>query len=304
MEKNMKNVLITGGLGHIGSKLIRELTNNYNVTVVDDFHTQRYCSLFDLAKPINFIESSFVDTPEDIIEKSDIIIHLAAITNASKSFGNKDLEDVNIQYTKEFIDKCTDITNGTFIFPSSTSVYGVASELVTEDNDDYLNPQSPYAESKIEIERYLSTKDINHIILRFGTIFGCSPGMRFHTAINKFCYQAALREPLTVWEQNYEQYRPYLGINDCIRAINLFANSDIKNQTYNVITDNFKLSEIIDYIKSVTPIDLNMVDTPLINQYSYKVNVDKLLSLGFAPQDSLHKEISSTVGMLRCIKNY
>jgi nucleoside-diphosphate-sugar epimerase len=300
----MKNVLITGGLGHIGSKLIRELTNNYNVTVVDDFHTQRYCSLFDLAKPINFIESSFVDTPEDIIEKSDIIIHLAAITNASKSFGNKDLEDVNIQYTKEFIDKCTDITNGTFIFPSSTSVYGVASELVTEDNDDYLNPQSPYAESKIEIERYLSTKDINHIILRFGTIFGCSPGMRFHTAINKFCYQAALREPLTVWEQNYEQYRPYLGINDCIRAINLFANSDIKNQTYNVITDNFKLSEIIDYIKSVTPIDLNMVDTPLINQYSYKVNVDKLLSLGFAPQDSLHKEISSTVGMLRCIKNY
>ena len=304
MEKNMKNVLITGGLGHIGSKLIRELTNNYNVTVVDDFHTQRYCSLFDLAKPINFIESSFVDTPEDIIEKSDIIIHLAAITNASKSFGNKDLEDVNIQYTKEFIDKCTDITNGTFIFPSYTSVYGVASELVTEDNDDYLNPQSPYAESKIEIERYLSTKDINHIILRFGTIFGCSPGMRFHTAINKFCYQAALREPLTVWEQNYEQYRPYLGINDCIRAINLFANSDIKNQTYNVITDNFKLSEIIDYIKSVTPIDLNMVDTPLINQYSYKVNVDKLLSLGFAPQDSLHKEISSTVGMLRCIKNY
>ena len=184
IKSEAKHVLITGGLGHIGSKMIRELTDSYSVTVVDNFHTQRYCSLFNITRPINFIESSFVDTPEDVIKKSDIIIHLAAITNASESFGNKDLENVNIQCTKEFIDKCNDITSGIFIFPSSTSVYGVASELVTEDNDDYLNPQSPYAESKIEIERYLNIKDIDHLILRLGTIFGCSPGMRFHTAIN------------------------------------------------------------------------------------------------------------------------
>ena len=119
MEKNMKNVLITGGLGHIGSKLIRELTNNYNVTVVDDFHTQRYCSLFDLAKPINFIESSFVDTPEDAIKKADVIIHLAAITNASKSFGNKDLEDVMCDFVR-FGQNYVPRGNGTFDHIPST----------------------------------------------------------------------------------------------------------------------------------------------------------------------------------------
>ena len=238
-----------------------------------------------------------------MIKRSDVVIHLAAITNASESFGNRDIEEVNIKQTKEFIDKCNGVMNGRFIFPSSTSVYGVASNIVTEDNERYLNPQSPYAESKIEIEKYLHLREINHIILRLGTIFGCRPGMRFHTAVNKFCYQAALGTPLTVWEQNYEQYRPYLGINDCISAVNSFIGGNIENQTYNLITDNFKLSDIINHIKSITPIDLDMVDTPLVNQYSYRVSIDKLLSLGFVPKDNLYKEISSTIGMLQCAKD-
>lgn len=301
--KSLQNILITGGFGHIGSRLIRDITRRYNVTVVDNLYTQRYCSLFNISRPIKFIECSFIDTPLDVIKRSDVVIHLAAITNASESFGNRDIEEVNIKQTKEFIDKCNGVMNGRFIFPSSTSVYGVASNIVTEDNERYLNPQSPYAESKIEIEKYLHLREINHIILRLGTIFGCSPGMRFHTAVNKFCYQAALGRPLTVWGQNYEQYRPYLGINDCIHGLNLFMASDIHNQTYNLITDNFKLSDIINHIKSITPVDLEMVDTPLINQYSYSVSIDKLLSLGFAPKDNLYKEISSTIGMLKCVKS-
>jgi nucleoside-diphosphate-sugar epimerase len=303
-DYKLKNILVTGALGHIGSKLIRSLSKNNNIIAVDDFYTQRYCSLFNLENDISFIESSFSDIPKDVISSADAIIHLAAVTDAVKSFNSDNLYKINIEETKKFIDTCAEHSSAKFIFPSSTSVYGVASDLVSEDDDSFLNPQSPYAESKVEIEDYIKGSGIDHIIFRLGTIFGISEGMRFHTAINKFCYQAALGLPLTVWSQNFDQFRPYLGINDCIGGIDFILRNGISNQTYNLITENYKLSDIIDIIKTITDVELNMVDTPLLNQFSYKVDYSKILSLGFNPKDNLESRIKSTVWMLKCVKSY
>ena len=66
------------------------------------------------------------------------------------------------------------------------------------------------------------------IILRFGTIFGISPGMRFHTAVNKFCFQASIGEPLTVWRTAYDQMRPYLYLNDAMKAFRLIINQSVR----------------------------------------------------------------------------
>ena len=307
MENNQQvtaNIVVTGGLGHIGSKLIQELPEHYNVTVVDNLSTNRYCSLFNVNRSIKFIECPFVETPLDIVQNADTIVHLAAITDALNSFNNHDIDKINIQQTKEFIDICEAESKGKLIFPSSTSVYGVASDMVLEDDETFLNPQSPYAESKTEIENYIKSKNLRYIILRLGTIFGRAPGMRFHTAINKFCYQAALGVSLTIWKQNYDQYRPYLGINDCIKAMNFFIEQDICNETYNVITDNYPLRQIVNYIRSIRSITLNMVDTPLLNQHSYKVDIQKVMSLGFKPTDDLFKEIQATMEMFKCLQNY
>lgn len=300
----IKNIVVTGGLGHIGSRLIKELPEHYNVIVVDNLFTNRYCSLFDINRNIKFIECPFVETPLDIVQNADAIVHLAAITDALNSFDNHDIDEINIRQTKEFIDICDAESKAKLIFPSSTSVYGVASDMVVEDDESFLNPQSPYAESKIEIENYIKSKNLHYIVLRLGTIFGRAPGMRFHTAINKFCYQAALGVPLTIWKQNYDQYRPYLGIHDCIKAMNFFIERDICNETYNVITDNYPLRQIVDHIKNIRSITLNMVDTPLLNQYSYKVDIQKIMSLGFTPTDDLFKEIQATMGMFKWLQNY
>ena len=299
-----KNILVTGGLGHIGSKLIKKIPPQYNVTVVDNFYTQRYCSLFNINRPIKFIECSFIDTPLEIIQQSDIIIHLAAIVNASGSFNNDDIGKVNIQQTKQFIDMCDNRRDIKFLFPSSTSVYGTASSVVTEDDDTLLNPQSPYAESKIEIEKYLQSKRMKYIIMRLGTVFGNSPGMRFHTAVNKFCYQAATGLPLTIWKQNYHQYRPYLDINDCIQAIQLFIDKGIYGSTFNVTTNNYQLSEIVNYIQSINPVKVEMIDTPLLNQYSYKTDNSKLCSIGFQPKGDLFAAIEATMEKLKCLNAY
>ena len=297
------NLLITGGCGHIGSYLIQKLDHSqHKITVVDNMLTQRYCSLFDLQIPIKFIEKDIKDLNYNDLENIDIVIHLAAITNAAGSFNNKEeVEKINFEQTKNFIDTCEQ-AGCKFIFPSSTSVYGVAVDMVYEDEDKFLNPQSPYAESKINIENYLKEKVSNYLILRFGTIFGISKGMRFHTAINKFCYEASLGKPLTIWKQNYEQYRPYLGLKDAVKALNYFLGKNHWNETYNVLTGNYKVKDIINYISEIVEVDLNMVDTPLLNQFSYKVSDEKIKNIGFDPDDNLEDNIVRTLKTLRNLK--
>ena len=297
-----KNLLITGGCGHIGSALVRELSKSYSVTVVDDMTTQRYCSLFNMGRSIKFLEKDIAELNKQDLNDIDVVIHLASITDAARSFGDKEeVERVNYTSTIKLMDLCK-LTNCKFIFPSSTSIYGVAAETVYEDDPSFVNPQSPYAESKIKGEDYLKTCGLDYLILRLGTIFGGSRGMRFHTAINKFCYQASIEQPLTIWKENYEQHRPYLGLTDCIFAITHFLNSDHWGQTFNVLSGNWRLSDIVDMIQAKTEVSLNMVDTPLLNQHSYLVSNQKLLETGFSPMDDLEEEIEDTLDMLSNLK--
>ena len=301
----MKNVLVTGGLGHIGSALVKKLAPDYSVTVVDNLLTQRYCSLFSFNQPVKFIEGSFKDVSLDGI---DTVIHLAAITDAASSFGNrKEIEKVNVRDTQSFIKRCKDSDVRLFVFPSSTSVYGVSADVVFEDDDQYLNPQSPYAESKLEIEETIQQRlgeSCKYLILRLGTIFGPSPGMRFHTAVNKFCYQAALGQPLTVWKDNYDKVRPYLGINDACCAIDHFLRKGgvhedrYRNKIYNVLTENVKTRHIVDFLDKMVGVEIEMVDTPLLNQYSYTVSNQRLKAGGFYPKDNMLDEIFKTLKLL------
>jgi UDP-glucose 4-epimerase len=300
------NILITGGLGHIGSKLIKKLSilEMGNLTIVDNLSTHRYCSLFNLDYPIKFLDKCISEITVKDLETIDVVIHLAAITNAAGSFKNKEkTEEINLKLTSKFIKIC-DKANCKFIFPSSTSVYGAAVDVVDENNNDYLNPQSPYAETKIGVENLLKNYNNDYLILRFGTIFGTSIGMRFHTAINKFCYETSLGKPLTIWKENYNQYRPYLGLNDAISSIIFLIGRKKWNETYNVLTKNYKLSEIVSIINKISSIkDINWIDTPLINQYSYKVDDTKLKNLGWKSNDDIKECIKNTLEQLKNLKS-
>lgn len=295
-------IMITGGLGHIGSKLIQNISEEHEVVVFDDLSTQRFCSLFNINRKIQFIQRSVNEIESKDLLGFDAVIHLAAITNASESFNNKDLiEKINLDHTSYFIDLC-DEAGCKFIFPSSTSVYGKSAEIVDESSDDFLNPQSPYAETKIKIEEKLKSYSSKYVILRFGTVFGKSSGMRFHTAINKFCYEASLGLPLTVWEDNFNQYRPYLDISDAISSINFCLDSeDVWNETYNVLTGNYKLSEIVGIIREFKNVSLNMVKTPLLNQHSYNVSDQKIRKMGFIPNGDIRKAIKESLDLFKNI---
>ena len=117
------------------------------------------------------------------------------MTNAEKSFDNKKkMYQNNIACMKNIINFCQK-NKSKLIHISSTSVYGKQTDLVDETCEKkYLKPQSPYADIKLIEENMLkkANKKIKYITYRFGTISGVSKGMRFHTAVNKFCLDASL----------------------------------------------------------------------------------------------------------------
>jgi nucleoside-diphosphate-sugar epimerase len=236
----------------------------------------------------------------------DVVIHFAAITDATSSHDKKDeVEKVNYLGTERVAEAC--IRNGCkLIFPSTTSVYGVQSGIVDEDCAQVdLKPQSPYAESKIRAERLLESlgkyKGLKFVICRFGTIFGTSIGMRFHTAVNKFCWQASMGQSITVWRTALNQKRPYLGIEDAISAIKLIIKNEIfDNNIYNVVTTNTTVGDIINIIKKdITEIKIELVDTKIMNQLSYHVSGKKFEKHGFEYRSNIEQDINDTIKILK-----
>ena len=303
-------ILITGPLGHIGSKLIHNLKpGDYEeVVMIDNLSTQRYSSLFNLPKGVrySFYEENILEADlHSLFRNIDKVIHLAAITDATSSFEKRDeVEEVNYLGTKKVVEAC--IAEGCkLIFPSTTSVYGNQKELVDEDCEkSELKPQSPYAETKLKSEEFISRMaskgKIEASIIRLGTIFGTSKGMRFHTAINKFCWQAVLGQPLTIWRTALDQKRPYLGLNDAVNCIDFFLNKELfDGGIYNVVTSNYTVKQVIDFIKYfIDDLQIDLVDNKIMNQLSYEVSTDKIESLGFVFKDNLGDGIEQTISLL------
>lgn len=303
-------IVITGALGHIGSELIRSLRpgDATEVVLIDDLSTQRYCSLFNLpdAVPYRFIEANILTANLDqLLRADDIVVHLAALTNATASFENQsEVERVNLEGTERIALACVN-TGARLIFLSTTSVYGVSDGVVDESADEsQLQPQSPYATSKRQAELLLARlgreMSLKFVTCRFGTIYGISPGMRFHTAINKFVWQACMGLPLTVWRTALDQKRPYLDLRDGVRAIRFFIGRDLDNQIYNVLTDNATVGEIVDKLRELVPdLRVDLVESQIMNQLSYTVANEKIKGIGFQSEGNLATALAQSISLLK-----
>ena len=305
-------IVITGAVGHIGSYLIRDLAIQFpgvNIVMIDNMMTQRFPSLFNLPDTGNF---QFIEGDvrtlnlNSIFNDVDSVIHLAAITDATGSFDIAvEIEENNYISTLKVATACLE-TNSKLITLSSTSVYGTQNEIVDEEcGEDELQPQSPYAETKLKEEDLIASlhknNDLKAVTCRFGTIFGVSPGMRFHTAVNKFCWQASMGIPITVWKTAYDQKRPYLDLYDASKAIMFIIQNDIfDGRIYNILTSNSTVREITDMIKEFVPsLSIDFVENKIMNQLSYEVSCERFKSQGFVFAGDLRRGIGETISQLK-----
>lgn len=305
-------IVVTGAIGHIGSYVIRDLAVQFpgaEIVMIDNMMTQRFPSLFNLPAfgHYRFIEGDVTQIDlQPILKDVHVLIHLAAITDAAGSFDKADLlEANNYQASVKVAEACAGA--GTrLIALSSTSVYGTQNEVVAEDcTPEELQPQSPYAITKLK-EEQLVTKlcvedGLKAISCRFGTIFGASLGMRFHTAVNKFCWQAVMGQPITVWSTAFDQKRPYLDLFDAARAITFIIRKDLfDGRIYNVLTHNATVRQVVDTVREFVPdLKISFVDSKIMNQLSYEVSCERFMAEGFAFAGDLRRGIGETIGLLQ-----
>jgi len=305
-------IVVTGALGHIGSFVVRDLANefpNSDIIMIDNLMTQRYASLFNLPSSgrYRFLQADVRDADMRVVLKdAEVVIHLAAVTDAAGTFDKSELvESNNYQATLKVAEACVN-TGARLIALSSTSVYGTQKAVVSEGcSPEELRPQSPYATTKLKEEglmkRLCSTKGLRAVSCRFGTIFGVSPGMRFHTAVNKFCWEAVMKQPISVWRTAYDQKRPYLDLADASRAISFIIREDLfDGRIYNVLTLNATVRQIVDTIKEFVPdLKVSFVDSPIMNQLSYEVSTTRFTGMGFKFAGDLRQGIRDTIALLR-----
>lgn len=299
---------MTGACGHIGSGILERLGRLSGVSVVgiDSMRTLRYASLFRI-RNFRFMEgdvrSSLWKLPS---EQYSALFHLAAITDAEKSAEMADeVRANNLESTRKACEFCLE-RNIPLVFPSSTSVYGSQESRVDEDcPPTQLRPQSPYAETKLQEERIVHEfrqKGLRCVILRLATIAGPSPGMRFHTAVNKFCWQAAQGQSITVWKTALYQKRPYLALEDAVSAL-LGAGRVLKEmpvpEVVNVVTQNHTVHEILEMIRIYFPrLRIEMTESRIMNQLSYEIISKYQNIINFKPKGQIKNCIKDTLKIL------
>ena len=306
------NLLITGGCGHIGSYIIdniKKIKKIKKTIVIDNLKTTQINSLFNSKKKNNlkfYIRDLTREDSLKDIKKIDYVIHLASMTNAAGSFNKKkEMYRNNLTCMKNIINFCIK-KKSKLIHISSTSVYGKQTNLVDETCEKkYLKPQSPYADIKLMEEKMLiqAKNKLKYITYRFGTISGTSKGMRFHTAVNKFCLNAALNEPITVYKTALNQFRPYLALTDAFLLFKFtIENNFFKNDIYNALSENYTVNQILNKIKRYKKkISIKFVSSPIMNQLSYHVDKKKINKEGFFFRNKIETDIKNTLNLLKNI---
>jgi len=265
----MKNILVTGGAGYIGSHVVNLLIDKgYRVTVIDNLVT----GTFNLInKNADFYNTDIADETKvnDILQNKefDIVMHFAGLIRVDESVKEPEkYNEYNYVKAKLFLDNCIKNNLKKIIFSSTASVYGNPRNLKVSESDK-LNPLNPYAETKLNFENYIKnqskTNNIKYIILRYFNVAGADENLRsgmiskYSTHLIKIASEVAVgkKSELIINGDDYDTpdgtpVRDYIHVSDLadihlVSAEYLFKNnqSDIFNCGYG---KGFSVKEVIE----------------------------------------------------------
>ena len=259
-------ILVTGGAGYIGSTLVPLLlADGHRVRALDLLMHGGQPLLGVWANPgFEFLHGDIRDRSKlrTSVEGMDAVVHLAAIVGDPACSRQKDLAmAVNLEASLALIDESRRAGVSRFLFASTCSNYGRmldADGYVDEETE--LRPVSLYAETKVAVEKALL--DGGHTgkwcptPLRFATIFGVSPRMRFDLTVNEFTMEMLTKKHITVFGEQF--WRPYIHVGDAARAIRLVLSSPAEKVAGNVFnagaTDqNYQKQQLVQMIQPYAP---------------------------------------------------
>ena len=263
----MKNVLVTGGAGFIGSNLINRLIEdpNLKITCLDNFDPfynpkvkKENIKPFLKNPNFNFIQADICNFPKlksKLTKKFDIIIHLAAKVGIGPSLVDpKIYTEVNIGGTQNLLEFAKKLKCKQFIFASSSSVYGVNPNVPWREEDSVLMPISPYASTKISGEllghTYSYLYNARFLGLRFFSVYG--PKQRPDLVIHRFTKLISEGKAINIYGDGKTK-RDYTFIDDVVSGI--VAALDYSSSSYEIINlgnnEPVELRELIRILEKV-----------------------------------------------------
>ena len=242
-------LLITGGAGYIGSKLVPYLaTQGHTITVIDRFDFG--CNVTSTPN-VTVTEMDIFDATADTYAGYDAVIHLAGLSNdpmANFKPSHNFIENLGGTSLTAYLAREASVPK--FIFASSCSVYGSNGRTVS---DEMITPQVdfPYGISKIQSEHglnYLSNSKFKVISLRQATVFGWAPRMRTDLVVNTMTKTSILDS--TIYINDKKACRPLIHIDDLIRVYGEVLLHDELPSVINVSAKNYSIGDLATEIRA------------------------------------------------------
>jgi nucleoside-diphosphate-sugar epimerase/quercetin dioxygenase-like cupin family protein len=302
----MEKIVITGGLGYLGSELCHLYsgeTRYKNIVVIDKrFVSERVKQLrewgFDFRQG-DLMDKSFM---AEVLNGAHVVHHLAGITDVAytkdeENDQHKEIFRVGVEGSKNIIKLSPD--NCKIIFPSTHVVYeGKAKKSqikeITEDVE--TSPELIYSKSKNQTETDLKKSSKDYVILRLASVYGYSTDtMRMGIMPNLFSKIASQNGTIKLFSGGV-QLKSLVPLIDVVRCFKFMAESkEISRETFHLSKENMTVKQVAELCKEFNP-SLSLIETTdKIPNLGYTISNHKLLSTGFKFRHSLRESIEEMI---------
>jgi len=279
-------ILITGGAGFIGSKLIDLIKNKKNIIVADIKKNKKTIDKFKDLK-INYSQGNLNDEKfvKSILKNVKVIFHLAGITKVPTTDINLNIKKEKIIYNNS-VNIINNLVNNSkenikIIFPSTHLIFEncKVNKYVFYENSQPL-PNLAYSKGKLECEKILKKSNLNYSILRLGSVYGYTDTKRMFNLPNLFPLRAKKNLDLKLYSKGI-QIKSIVSVNDVARAMIYLSKKKNKKEIYHFVSEHLTVRKIGELCKNFNQ-KINLILTKdKIPYEGYYMNCAKIKKTGF-----------------------
>jgi nucleoside-diphosphate-sugar epimerase len=305
-----EHVLVTGGAGYVGSVVVDELLERgFRVRALDALLHGSVPSLLQSwgNRRFEFVKGDVRDAEARTraLEGISAVVHLAAIVGDPACARHPELaREVNLEATKALLTDAEQAGVERFVFASTCSNYGKMNNGDLADETVELKPVSLYAETKVAAEgEVLGRRKLAPTCLRFATVYGTSPRMRFDLTVNEFTRDLEVLDELVVFGEQF--WRPYVHVRDAASAIALVLEAPLDlmaGEVFNVgdTGENYRKLDLVEILRTRFPngkVDFVHKDE---DPRDYRVSFEKFASrTGFRIERSVEDGVDEVLALVR-----